>query len=75
MDPTACLEGILDHIADGEWVEARYAMEDLNGWLVKGGFNFALPLRSESCSDPERMAVMSVLYVVITDGLKRQEDD
>lgn len=38
MDPQATLTRINDAIAQGEYLEAGEAMDDLTSWLDKGGY-------------------------------------
>jgi hypothetical protein len=38
MDPTATVDLILNHLCDGEPVEAAESARDLLDWLEKGGF-------------------------------------
>lgn len=40
MDPDACLAKLLDAFRDGSRKHARFALEDLLGWITRGG---ALP--------------------------------
>lgn len=38
MDPEATWERFLADLEDGEFLDAYYALQDLKGWLVRGGF-------------------------------------
>jgi hypothetical protein len=38
MDPTATLRRFLEAVRVGDRVEAFHALQDLAGWLAKGGF-------------------------------------
>jgi hypothetical protein len=50
MDPNATLDRLLDAIMDGDMTEAGYALEDLTGWIYKGGFKPRDPRTSEDRS-------------------------
>ena len=38
MDPTACLELILDNLKCGDRLDAIESLEDLREWLIDDGF-------------------------------------
>jgi hypothetical protein len=44
MEPDACLRRLLFAVMEGDRIEAVIAMEDLVGWIDRGG---ALPLATE----------------------------
>ena len=50
MDPDACLAKLLDAFRKGSHKHARFALEDLLGWITRGG---ALPQDSRVFTEQE----------------------
>lgn len=67
MDPTACIEEVFDHILNGDYGEARFSLDALNGWVLKGGFLPNFPGQPHPLTHEEYATVLLVLNRIIQD--------
>lgn len=70
MDPSVCLEEVFEWIADGDYGEARCSLDDLNGWILKGGFLPNFPDSPDPLTREEYASVFRTL-----DRIIRQQED
>ena len=73
MDPNAALQRFLDALAAGDRTEATEALNDLHGWIVKGGFLPADPRKSAYAagSQDELQADMDTLDAFVSPRASR----